>query len=857
MQKKIFVLLLFLFCTYTTASASADAVPIEFTKSGGGQFIYCNNPEFLKASDLSSDENPTPTYLMNNEDLGPDRYQVFFCQYNDTDFDIEPDIEFIAEEDAVITINAITYQLPDGYNHWDCIGAWPDFLGIPIRTINAKEQYVPFQGQESQLPVTFNLKNASAWISSTIYNYSVVSPGLTFNMLVDFTIESGTADVNFTALKSYGSVGDRSHHSPDAANGVYFNDSSIKGIEPESLAMVECDINVTIDKNTPNWKAIPVKVYNQYFRNGNESDYWMTNINPGRDDYIHSKMSATTSDMLNFIYKDESKKIYYGSNVSKKDNIWRMDPYHYNTQGYVPGMPGLPENHIPNAPLGTKLDIDHLPDTTWLFNLGNFGVTSRYYIKATNADSIDRSLNYCLETSQSANIVVIRDLSETILNPYTLTPENPFALCKGINYTKKEDCMFSVMLAPGETKEYIVDVTLPTNSYGGMINFLRADTVPYLTEEAFTPFPEYTEYTDFENCFFNGETYMCWKDDALYEYIDGHWQEFVLPESARTIFNHRGQNFHIVKSKTGYAAKFSTWDAYNPGVMPQRYTQNTVYLFDKQFNLTGSVPFDGYIEKLSTAYGNLYVEADKKYVSTNGVEFNVINDDKLELPVSTDSTSIIQKEDHFYRMEPDTLARLCFESQPPTRIGSAGSVFYAIRSWKESDTDLETPNILAVSQDGVHWTDIELADCYLDLMDVECRDYELSVYCRYQTLHYELDFPEDPIKVCLNGQYLCFDTPAQLIDGRTMVPLRFLFEQLNEPVTWLPDTREIIIGKDDIRLQIDNASATVHGEETTLDVPPLILEDKTFVPLRFLTENLGYEVLWDQENHLVTITAQS
>lgn len=854
MHKKLITLFVFLFCLATTAVASADAVPIEFFKAGGGQFIYCNNPEFLKASDLSSDENPTPTYLMNNEGLEPDRYQVFFCQYNDTDFDIEPDIEFVAQEDAVITINSISYRLPDDYNHWDCVGTWADFLGVPIRTLNATEQYVPFNGLQTQLPVTFNLQNDTAWISSVIYNYSVVSPGLTFNMLVDFTIESGSADVNFTALKNYGVVGDRSHHDPAAANGAYFNDSSIKGIEPDSLAMVECDLDVTIDRTTPNGSALPVKIFNQYFREGTENGYWMTNINPGRDDYLHSKYSAATSDMLSFVYKDQTKSTYFGSNVTKTNDVWHMDPYHYNTQGYEPGMPGKPENHIPNAPLGTKLDIDNLPNSDLLFNLGNFGVTYRYRLNVTNNDQTTRSLNYCLETSQSSNLVIVRDLHENILNPYTLKRSNAFALCKGINYVKKEDCMFSVSLEPGETKQYIIDVILPTNCYGGMVNVLRADTHPYLVNETLTEFPKYTEYTDYGSSFFNGENYMCWLDGVLYEYIDGRWQEFVLPESARKIFDHRGQNFHIVKSKLGYAAKFSTWDAYAPEVLPKRYTANTVYLFDLQFNLLRTISFDSYIENLTTAYGNIYVEADKKYVSTNGVDFEVINDNELELPMSSGRVSLIQKQDRFYRMEPAVLAELCFESLPPQQVGCAGSVFYAVRSWKASDTDLETPNIMAVSEDGINWVDIQLPDNYMELMDVEYRSDKLSIYCRYQTLHYELEFPEDPVQVNLNGRYLCFDTPPQILDGRTMVPLRFLFEQLDEKVTWLPETREIVIGKDDIRLQVDNTTALVHGEEAMLDVPPLIIEDKTFVPLRFLTESLGYDVVWDQESHLATIT---
>ena len=57
-----------------SAAEGQEPIPIQFRKAGGGQFLYCNNPEFVKAGDLSTDENPQATYLMKNEGLKPGSY---------------------------------------------------------------------------------------------------------------------------------------------------------------------------------------------------------------------------------------------------------------------------------------------------------------------------------------------------------------------------------------------------------------------------------------------------------------------------------------------------------------------------------------------------------------------------------------------------------------------------------------------------------------------------------------------------------------------------------------------------------------------------------------------------------------
>lgn len=120
-------------------------------------------------------------------------------------------------------------------------------------------------------------------------------------------------------------------------------------------------------------------------------------------------------------------------------------------------------------------------------------------------------------------------------------------------------------------------------------------------------------------------------------------------------------------------------------------------------------------------------------------------------------------------------------------------------------------------------------------------------------------FSETPIKVKLNNKEISFDVAPQIINGRTMVPLRKIFEALDIQVTW-DDKTQTVTGKKhglDISLQIDNATATVNGKEVQLDTPATVIDGYTLVPVRFLAESTGSEVNWDNANNTVIITSKA
>ncbi len=113
-----------------------------------------------------------------------------------------------------------------------------------------------------------------------------------------------------------------------------------------------------------------------------------------------------------------------------------------------------------------------------------------------------------------------------------------------------------------------------------------------------------------------------------------------------------------------------------------------------------------------------------------------------------------------------------------------------------------------------------------------------------------------PVRVKVNGKQLSFDVPPEIQNGRTVVPLRTIFEELGAVVEWDEPTQTIKAtkGETEIVLQVGNYKASVNGEDIRLDVPPQVKSGRTLVPLRFVSESLGAEVQWNQTLQLVTIT---
>jgi hypothetical protein len=117
---------------------------------------------------------------------------------------------------------------------------------------------------------------------------------------------------------------------------------------------------------------------------------------------------------------------------------------------------------------------------------------------------------------------------------------------------------------------------------------------------------------------------------------------------------------------------------------------------------------------------------------------------------------------------------------------------------------------------------------------------------------------QQPITVYVDGQQLNFEVSPVIKDGSTLVPLRALFEKFGMKVSWDSITQTITGTKDGLRvqMQIANTNATVNGTTVMLEVPPSIINGSTLVPLRFIGEASGNGISWNGTNRRVDVKSK-
>ena len=115
--------------------------------------------------------------------------------------------------------------------------------------------------------------------------------------------------------------------------------------------------------------------------------------------------------------------------------------------------------------------------------------------------------------------------------------------------------------------------------------------------------------------------------------------------------------------------------------------------------------------------------------------------------------------------------------------------------------------------------------------------------------------PEGDIQVFINGVQLQLEVAPQVLNGRTLLPLRAVADTLDIETTWEAAGRQIIAGNSTTRLEmsIDSNIAKVNERVTIMDAPPIILNGRTLLPARFFSETFGCQVDWDSQRRMVTI----
>ncbi|MGE5417397.1 MAG: stalk domain-containing protein, partial [Acidobacteriota bacterium] len=116
----------------------------------------------------------------------------------------------------------------------------------------------------------------------------------------------------------------------------------------------------------------------------------------------------------------------------------------------------------------------------------------------------------------------------------------------------------------------------------------------------------------------------------------------------------------------------------------------------------------------------------------------------------------------------------------------------------------------------------------------------------------------DPVvKVKINGELRSMSPDPAIVNGRTMMPIRAIIEDpaVNGQALWDPNQKQVTLIHENttIIFKIGERTASVNGAAKTLDSEPYILQGRTMIPLRFVSEHMGADVQWDAANRTASI----
>jgi thiosulfate/3-mercaptopyruvate sulfurtransferase len=114
------------------------------------------------------------------------------------------------------------------------------------------------------------------------------------------------------------------------------------------------------------------------------------------------------------------------------------------------------------------------------------------------------------------------------------------------------------------------------------------------------------------------------------------------------------------------------------------------------------------------------------------------------------------------------------------------------------------------------------------------------------------------IRILIDGEPMTLQVAPIMRAGRVLVPFRALFEAFGATVGWVDATATVTgqLGGTTISMVLNRPEATVNGRTVRLDVAPIAVSGRTLVPLRFVAENLGADVRWDEATQSVIVVRQ-
>ncbi len=136
--------------------------------------------------------------------------------------------------------------------------------------------------------------------------------------------------------------------------------------------------------------------------------------------------------------------------------------------------------------------------------------------------------------------------------------------------------------------------------------------------------------------------------------------------------------------------------------------------------------------------------------------------------------------------------------------------------------------------------------------------YNTTVYARWldaDEVSKRITLTIDKTEADVFGDAATNDVAPIIRNGRTMLPARFVAENLGATVEWDNDERKVTIKNDEteILIYIDSDTAKVNGKDVKLDSPAFIENSRTYTPVRFIVENLGASIEWKEDERQVVI----
>ncbi|QHI73719.1 copper amine oxidase N-terminal domain-containing protein [Aminipila terrae] len=114
---------------------------------------------------------------------------------------------------------------------------------------------------------------------------------------------------------------------------------------------------------------------------------------------------------------------------------------------------------------------------------------------------------------------------------------------------------------------------------------------------------------------------------------------------------------------------------------------------------------------------------------------------------------------------------------------------------------------------------------------------------------------DSSIHVKVDGEVVNFDSSPFIQNNKTYIPVRGVFEKMGAKVLWNNNSKEIIVykGRTVLVLILNNIWSVIDDRYVDADATPIMINSKTYVPVRFISEALGATVKWDQQTQTINI----